>query len=167
MKTVELIIEIQAMLSALHLKYKKLLIGSYLPEAFMVEDFGVIVAGIDRKDYTQVQSKLALEYPDHKLFFMVGDDNLLEKKDELIWELMRSGYMRFIRKNYTRQFNNLIQSGFGRKIVTERLRIWNDKQCYKYFIEENKLALQTPDSYVLSSDPAFFDYMPEENTKGE
>ena len=152
--------EVEIMLSALHLSYKKVKSGQYLPEIYLVEDFGIIVSGIEGIDYIQINSKLTLEYKGYKLFYIECDDNILEKKEELIWELMRLGYMRHIRKNYPRQFQSLISNNFGRKIITERLRIWNDQPMYKYLIEENKFALTTTENAVLSRDPAFFDYMP-------
>lgn len=165
MKVEELEIDIANMLSALHLQYKQGSVGTYLPTIFIAEDFGMIVSGIDAKDYTQVLSKLASTFEGYKFFFVTTNDSMIEKKEELIWELMRSGYIRHIRKSYSRQFNNLILSGFGRKIIKERIRLWNDRPQYKYLIEENELALKTPDTYLLSADPAFFDYMPENNNE--
>jgi hypothetical protein len=163
MKIEELEIDIGNMLAALHLQYKQASIGSYLPNIFLIDDFGIIVAGIEAKDYTQMLSKLTSTYEGYKFFFIVTSDSMLEKKEEFIWELMRCGYIRHIRKSYSRQFNNLILSGFGRKVIKERLRLWDDKPQYKYLIEENELALKTPETYLLSADPAFFDFMPENN----
>ena len=152
--------DVEIMLSALHVGYKKVKAGQYLPEIFIVEDFGIIVSGIEGVDYTQINSKLTLEYQGYKLFYIEREDNISEKKDELIWELMRLGYMRHIRKNYPRQFQSLISNNFGRKIINQRLKLWNDQPMYKYLIEENKFALTTTESALLARDPAFFDYMP-------
>jgi len=156
----DLQIEVEVILYALRLNIKKLKIGQYLPDIFVVEDFGLLVIGLDKEDYTQINSKLTLEYKGYKLFYIECDDNLTEKKEELIWELMRLGYMRHIRKNYPRQFQGLISDNFGRRIIKERLRIWNDQPMYKYLIEENNLALTAPENAILARDPAFFDYMP-------
>lgn len=156
----DLQLDIEVMLSALHLSNKKMKAGQYLPDMFVVEDFGIIVIGLEKTDYTQINSKLTLEYKGYKLFYIECEDNILDKKEELIWELMRLGYMRHIRKNYPRQFQSLISDNFGRKIITERLKIWDDQPMYVYLIEENKFALTTPENAILARDPAFFDYMP-------
>lgn len=160
MSLIELHIDIEAMLSALHLAYRKVSAGKYLPDIDLIEDFGFIVVGLERKDYTQLKSKLTLEYVGYKLFFIEEEDNLSEKKEEVIWELMRLGYMSHIRNNYARQFNQLIHGGFGRKIIKQRLKVWNDQPMYKYLIDTNKLALEFPENTILAKDPSFFDYMP-------
>jgi hypothetical protein len=85
---------------------------------------------------------------------------LIEKRDEIIWTLMRGGFMTYIRQNFPRQFTRLIADGFGDKIIKERLRRWADKPMYRFLIEEDIKAKEVPTTMVLSMEPAFFDYMP-------
>jgi hypothetical protein len=84
-----------------------------------------------------------------------------EKTDEIIWDLMRAGYMTWIRKNYPRQFKQLIvESNFGTKIIKKRLKIWDNEPRFRFLIEENEAALNQSAVYLLSIDPGFYDFMP-------
>lgn len=159
----DLIDDINIMLSTLRVPYKKVLLDNRSTSAFEIKDLGVAVACIFPEDYSFILDKLQLKFNNYRYIFITTSDNLFEKKDAIIWEFMRSGYIRFIRLNYQRQFNELIQQGFGRKIIQERLRLWGNQAKYKYLIEENKRFLDLPTSYILNSDPAFFDFMPEIN----
>ncbi len=162
-KVTSLSLEVRIMLKALHAPFKTVNLGRELPEACLMSIFGTIVMGIDVKDYSHALSKLSTEHKGFRLFFITPADNLIEKKDELIFDLMRSGYMRYIRSTYPRQFSGLIKEyGYGRKIVTERLRIWGDLAKFQFLAEENKLALENQaEGYIMSVDPSFYDYMPE------
>jgi len=162
-RIIDLVTEVKIILKALHVPYKVINLGRDLPEACLVSIFGTVVMGIDGKDYSYAISKLNAEYKGFRIFFITPVDNLIEKKDELIFDLMRSGYMRYIRITYPRQFNGLIKDyGYGRKIVNERLRIWGDLPRFQFLVEENKLALEDQSEvYIMSVDPSFYDYMPE------
>jgi hypothetical protein len=158
----ELAPEITIMVAALHIPFKEVSLGSNLPKLTLIDLFGVVVVGIDRKDYSQVLNKVAASYPHYRCVFLTTTDNLLEKKDELLWDLMRSGYMRYIRYKFPHQFKNLISNtSMGRKIINERLKIWGDKAKFKFLVEENKNALLQSETYLTTIDPSFFDYMPE------
>ena len=50
----------------------------------------------------------------------------------------------------------------GRRIIEKRLEIWGDKPKYKFLVEDNKSVLQHGAMRELTTDPGFFDYMPEE-----
>jgi hypothetical protein len=153
--------EINITLSALWIPYKKVSLGSNFPDVFVIEVLGVVVVGIDPADYSYMLSKLVDKFTNYRYVFISTSETMYAKKDELIWDLMRSGYIRYIRTNYTRQFNNLIQQNFGRKIITERLKVWGDNPKYKYLVDENKKCLDISAPYLVTIDPAFFDYMPE------
>jgi hypothetical protein len=158
----EITAETRIMLSTLHLSYKEAPLGGSLPNAFIIDMFGVAVVGIDVRDYTQVINKVDELYPTYRCCTITTLSNMITKKDEVVFDLMRSGYMRYIRVTYPNQFKNLmVEHGYGRKIINERLRVWDDRQQYKYLIEENKKALNQPASYLLSLEPDFFDFMPE------
>jgi hypothetical protein len=158
----ELQVEVDIMVSAFMLAYKRSKLANNLSDVFDIPELGVLIIGIDPLDYTYTLQKLVEKYEGYRYIILTCDDDLFVKKDEIIWELMRSGYLRLLRYKYQRQFNNLIQQGFGRKIITERLRIWGNIQKYKYLVEENKQCLNVAAPYLVAQDPAFFDYMPED-----
>ena len=159
--------EINIMLSALWIPSKRVSLGATFPDIFVLEDLGVIVIGIDPSDYSHMLNKVVAQFRNYRYIFISTSETIYERKDSIIWDLMRSGYIRYIRTKYTRQFNNLIQQNFGRKIIMERLKIWDDNPKYKYLIEENKQCLNISAPYLVTVDPAFFDYMPEKPTGDE
>lgn len=152
--------EIIITLRTLRVNFKKVNVVKQISTQFVCENFGVVINTIDRDDYTFIRDAVASAYPNYRYVFVSTTDNLIEAKDEIIWSLMQSGFMRHIRTNYQRQFNNLIMEGFGQKIINERLKRWGDHPKYKYLIEENKKALTLPTNMIITNDPAFFDYMP-------
>jgi hypothetical protein len=160
--------EVEIMLSALRVPYKKVPLEASLPDLFILERFGVVVAGFERIEYSIILNRVNSHYRGYRFVPVASDDDLIAKKDELLWELMRGGYMRFIRLSYPAQYKNLLfEYGLGRKIINERLRIWGDVPKYKYLVEENKRVLESSEQYVLNIDPAFYDFMPELVTNQE
>jgi len=158
----EVIIETRIILTSLKLDYKEVKLQNSLPNAFVVEAFGVVLVGMLARDYTQIKSKLEEKFPTYRYIFIDTESNIVEKKYEIIWELMRSGYMRYIRINYPNQFKILLmEHNYSRKIIQKRLKIWGNLKRYKYLVEENKAALEQPINYILTTEPDFFDYMPE------
>lgn len=156
----ELEAEIIITLKTLRVPFKKVTVVKNISSQYISEDFGVLISIMDSVDYTFVKNAVATAYPDYRYVFVSTQDNLVEAKDEVVWTLMQSGFMRYVRTNYPRQFNNLIQEGFGDKIINERLKRWGDQPKYKFLREENKKAKGLPTSMIISNDPAFFDYMP-------
>lgn len=163
MTLAELEIEIQIMLSALKVTARKHNLVKEVSVQFVIEEFGVIICGVNRADYSLVKDIVLKQFgPGWRVVYVSIQGSLHEKKDEIIWEMMRSGYMRYIRTKYPRQFKELItMQNFGKKIVEKRLKIWDGAPKYRFLIEENKAVLKEAVSYVLSIDPSFFDYMPE------
>lgn len=153
---------LKELLTALRLKYKKAVVVKNISFQLLIEDFGVIISGIDRMEYIEVREAVNRHFPGWRDVYINTREVVYEKKEEILWELMRSGYMAYIRHNYPHQFNNLIvMEGFGNKIIRQRLDIWGNKPKYKWFVEEHKLALKESDTYILSMNPGFYDYMPE------
>jgi len=153
--------EIDIMIHALKLKPTKYQMGQKVSVQFAIDDFGVVVCGIERSDYKSIADVVENKFDGWRIVYITTEDSMIEKKEDLIWELMRSGYMKWIRMKYPRDFNNLItMSDFGNKIIQHRLKIWADRPKYRYMVEENKGALGFPSSFILSSDQSFFDYMP-------
>lgn len=130
----------------------------------IIDDFGLIVCCINRMDYAQVNDAVNEQFNGWRLVFISTNDNILEKKYEVLWALMRCGYMKWLRYNFPRQTKSVLlgHDNLGQKIIEERLRIWNDQPKFKYLIEDNMVALRNGVQRELTNDPSFYDYMPEE-----
>lgn len=157
----ELIDDTNIMISTFRVPFKKVPLGTNLPATFELAALGVTITCIFPDDYSVVLGKLHNNFPNYRHIFITTSDNMFEKKDEVIWELMRSGYMRFVRLTYPRQFADVVQHGLGHKIIKERLKIWGNKNKYKYLIQENEECLRVSVATLLNYDTSFFDYMPE------
>lgn len=157
----ELETEIDIILKALRITYKKAQLIKGGGSQFICEDFGVIISSINRTDYSSVKSLVNQKFPGYRYVYISTFDNLLEAKDEVVWTFMQGGYMRLVRMNFPRQFNELIiTQNFGNKIIDERLKRWGSLPKYRYLVAENKKARELPATMVLSTEPGFFDYMP-------
>jgi len=152
--------EVSITLQSLRVPVKKLSVAPEVSVQFISKGFGTIVSVINRADYGFINKLLRESYPNYRYVYVSTYDNLIEKRDEIVWALMEGGFMTYIRENFPRQFNRLIADGFGAKIIRERLRRWADRPMYKFFIDENIKAKDVPTTMVLSMEPAFFDYMP-------
>ncbi len=155
---------VSIMLGQLRVAFKKFNIIRGISTQFIIEDFGLIICCINRVDYAQVNDMLVKNYSDWRLFYVTTNDDIATKKDEVLWHLMRCGYMKWLRYTFPRQVKSIINGteSLGQKIIRERLRIWANKPKYKFLIEDNKAALINGVLRELTSDPSFFDYMPEE-----
>lgn len=88
------------------------------------------------------------------------NDLMEEKKMEIFWELMRSGYMNYLRAEVPRTFKAMITSqGWDKKIIKKRLEIYKEDAKYNYLRELNKWALKESSAYVLAINPGFFDFL--------
>jgi hypothetical protein len=159
-KLIELESDIEITLRSLRVDFRKLYLVKDVSVQFVCEDFGVIVNAINRADYSYVNKVTIENFPNCRYVYITTFDDLLEAKDEIIWTLMQSGYMTYIRKEFGRQFKDLMIDNFGNKIIDERLKRWGDQPKFKFFIEDNKEARQLPVNMVLSAEPSFFDMMP-------
>ena len=158
----DLEIEINTMLNALQLRPNKVYIVKDVSVQFVIEEFGTIVCGINRTDYVEVKKVVENHFVDYRIIYITTNDDLSKKRYEVIWELMTGGYMRWLRYEYPRLFNNLISiDNFGMKIIKERLLRYNNRTKYVYLIEQNEWAMRNSGTYVLSMDPGFYDSMPE------
>lgn len=150
------------MLKAFRVDYKTDRLIKSISFQCVVHQFGTVVTGLVGSEYKLVSDSVIQAYPDFRKVYIAHTDNMMEKKDEVLWALMQGGYMSWIRTNYPRDFKNLVtMQEFGKKIINRRLEIWNDQASYRYLIDYNKAALRQPATYMLSIDPSFFDYMPE------
>jgi len=166
MELKELEEHVSIMLNQLKVSSKITNILRNVSSQFLIEDFGLIVCCINRVDYAQASNSINENFKDWRVIFITTNDNLLEVKDKVLWSLMRGGYMKWLRYTFPRQVKNTLIGidNLGRKIIDERLRLWKNKPKYKFFIEDNLLALKNGVQRELVNDPSFFDYMPEEDT---
>ena len=160
MKLIELEAEIEIILRSLRVTFKKINLVKEVSVQLICEDFGVVANAINRNDYAYINKITMENFPNYRYIYISTFDDLIEAKEEIIWTLMQSGYMKFIRTNFRRQFTDLVVNGFGNKIIDERLKRWGDQPKFKFFVQENKEARQLPVTMVLSTEPAFFDMMP-------
>jgi len=158
----ELNIEVEIILNTLKIRFKKLNLFRDLSTIFVSEEFGTAVCCLNKEDYNYVISVIVEKYNEYRVIYAYTFENINDIRERIIWSFMRGGYIRYVRGNFPRQFTNLlIENDFARKIINERLIFWNKRPKYKFFIEENELALSLPVSVVLSRDSSFYDYMPE------
>lgn len=96
-----------------------------------------------------------------RIVYISPSDTLEEKRMEVIWTLMSAGYMHYLRIEVPRTFKEMIIShGWDKKIVEKRLEIYGDDPKYNYWRDLNKWSLKHPATYVLATDPGFFDFLP-------
>jgi len=160
----ELEIEVSIALNQFRVKYKQISLNRNTVTQFIVDDFGLVISCIDRLDYTQISDSVFNSYENWRYMYITTEDRMLEKRFEILWSLMRGGYMRWLRFNYPRQVRSILlgHDSLGKRIIEERLRLWNNKPKHIFLIEDNKAVLRNGILRELSDDPGFFDYMPEE-----
>ena len=152
--------EIGITLRSLRVPTKKFSLVPDVSVQFISEDFGTIISVINRADYGYINKTVQERYPDYRCVYVSTFDNLIAKRDEIIWALMQGGFMTYIRQNFPRQFQQLVTEGFGIKIIKERLSRWANKPMYAFLISENERAKIIPTTMILATEPTFFDYMP-------
>ena len=154
--------EIKIMLKALKLQFKAASLIKDVALTYQINMFGTVVCVMtNRYDYDIVADIANENFKGWNIFYIALQDSLLEKKEELIWELMRGGYMRWLRYEYQLHFKQILtMQNLGLKIIKERLRRFNDEPRFTYHIESNKWAQGQTVTYILAMDPGFFDYMP-------
>lgn len=160
----ELEANVNATLIALQVEYRKMELMKNIANLFIMNTFGVVVCTMYRKDYKLVDTALKEAYKDWRIIYIVVQDNFLEKKDQIIWALMRSGYLKWLRNNCSDSVfrRMMFNGGFANKIINKRLEIYGDTPKYRYFKECDEFAKgQGRISEYLSKEPAFFDFMPE------
>ncbi|HLD89558.1 MAG TPA: hypothetical protein VI911_00820 [Patescibacteria group bacterium] len=155
--------EVEIILKALFLTYRLDFTTNKSSFYIAIPMFGVVINGIYSVNYKLTDDSIDTRFNGYRIVYVTTEDLLHEWKISLIWALMRSGYLRYIRSRYSNQFKTLIiEQDFARRIIKERLRIWADKPKYVWLANENKEALGMSAAYILSVDPAFYDMMPEE-----
>ena len=112
---------VHATLIALRVDYKKIELMKHIANLFLIDTFGVVVCTMYRKNYKLVDTALKEAYKGWRIVYIVVQDNFLEKKNEIVWKLMRSGYLRWLRNNCSdSQFRRMMfEGGFADKILNK------------------------------------------------
>jgi len=154
--------ELETMLKALRVPYKKMTVIKSVSQQFVCDMFGLIVSATTEADIDYVRNAVIAKMPDYRYYLITSLTNIQKARQDLIWALAEGGYLYFVRANFPRQFNELVtMQDFGNKIITERLSRWKDLPKYRFLIEENEKARRLSATMVMSTEPSFFDYMPE------
>lgn len=156
--------QVSIILSHFRVSFRKSVLARGISSQIVVNDFGLIVCCINRVDYAEASCALNDHYKGWRSMFITTNDNLSERRYQILWNLMRGGYMKWLRYTYPRQLRLVLNGtdNLGQKIIEERLRIWGDQPKYAYFAQDNVEALRNGILRELTNDPSFFDYMPEE-----
>jgi len=158
--------EIAQLLRLLRIPFRELTFAKHLPNFYIIETFGTIITAVDRADEYEMQERFKAKFPGYNYMFVYMNQDFAEAKYNLIWDLARLGYVTYLRSEYESQFYSLITTqDFGTRLIKERLRIWNNKSKYRFLIEQNETALEMSFAVVLTQEPAFFDYMPTEESE--
>jgi len=153
--------DVGVILGALKVPYTITSVIKNITTQYIMEDFGVVVSVITPGDYTLIRERVDDLFKSYSPLYISEKDNLNEKRYEIIWTLMQSGYMKWLRLSYPAQFPNILDAGnLGNLIIDERLYRWDNKAKFKYLIQDNLEAKQVGFRRMLTHDPSFFDYMP-------
>lgn len=154
--------DVSTLLGALRVPYDITSVYKNITVQYVIKVFGTVVSVITPNEYGAVSSKVEDVFKGYRQLYFATSENISEKRYEIIWELMRSGYMKWLRHTYGPQFSNIIETdNLGGKIINERLKVWDYQPKYLYLITENLEAQGASFRRILAEDPAFFDYMPE------
>ena len=164
MDITELEEQIAVALRNFFVSYRKTSLIRGVSVQFIIDDFGVIVCGINRVDYVQIDDAVNNQFPGWRVVYITTNDRIIDKKYSILWALMRGGYMRWLRFNFPRQVKNVLlgPDNLGQRIIEERLRIWGTKPKYNFLVQDNKIVLMNGLLREYTRDQGFFDYMPEE-----
>lgn len=153
--------DVGTVLGALRVPYSVASVYKNITVQYVIGEFGVVVSVITPTDYGAISSKVEETFIGYRHIYVATNDNISDKRYEIIWELMRSGYMRWIRMSYGAQFPNILETdNLGGRIIEQRLKVWDNQPKHLYLINSNLEAQQIGFRRVLAEDPAFFDYMP-------
>jgi len=155
--------EIKHMLKAFMLEAKTGSIVKDFSMQYLIDKFGIIISITDPKNSDYISESINNKYSNWRVITATTKDSIDIIREKVLWELMRSGYMRWVRFTFNSQFKRLIvDSGYDKKIIDKRLKIWGDKEKHRFMVKENTDARGLAATFILSQDPGFFDYMPEE-----
>jgi hypothetical protein len=144
-------------------EWEHLVIGGDVAHWFVVDMFSTLICIVEESNINFVATRILDLYKEHRVVYVTKESSLNVSKEKILWEFMRSGYMRWLRYTYPTKFRYAItEQGFGTKILKKRISLYSDNFKYKFWREDDEAALTLSSSYLLSAEPGFYDYMPEE-----
>jgi len=159
--------DLEVFLKALKIPFSSTNVIKHVTTQFIIEDLGIVLSVLNTNDYVMINERVSFLFKEWKLLYFATAMNLNIKRYPIIFEFMRSGYMKWLREMYRNQYVQIIETdNLGRRIIEERLRIWDNKPMFRLFIQENVNALKNSFRRIISEDPGFFDHMPETFTGG-
>ena len=157
----QLTYDVGIVLGTLRVPYTITSVVKNITTQYIVEDFGVVVSVMNPGDYVLITDRLESLLKDYRIVLVTEHDNFEEKRYEIIWSLMQSGYIRWLRMLYPAQFPTILEAGnLCNLIIDERLKRWANKPMYKFLIQDNIEARKLGLRRMLSQDPGFYDFMP-------
>lgn len=143
---------IYVLLVQFNIKYEKHDYGN--SSIFTVPDFGTKIVYLDGQEFDKKILK------GWHVVYIHPDYDVLKSKERIVWELVKGGYFHYLHNNYKKTFQQMLFSeGWGKKLIKERLRRFKDEPKHNYFRQLNKDALTSPEMWILSQDPGFFDFI--------
>lgn len=154
MNTEEVVQIMNVLLFQFNIKYDKHDYGR--SSIFTISQFGTKIVYLDGQDF---DTKILKGW---NVVYIHPDFDINKSRERIVWGLIKGGYFHYLRNNYKKTFQHMISNeGWGRRLIQERLRRFKDDPVYTYFIELNRDALKASETWVLSQDPGFFDFIQE------
>jgi hypothetical protein len=131
--------------------YEKVISGN--GAIFIIELFGV-------KVFFNCDVKDDREKIGWRTVYIYPKDDVALRKDELSWELIKSGYLNYIRTQAPKLFKRLITlENWDKKLLNKRIQRYADHPKYNYLRDEALMALEVSPVTVLATEPGFYDYL--------
>lgn len=155
-------VRLRSLLNNLRLVYKKGVDQATRATVFYVGEFGVQIHLTKNHSDSRVLADGSVA-----MFFCQesSEEEITAFGEELMWHLIASGYMAYIREervgNKERIFQALIiEQGWGRRIMDRRLELWKKDASKTYMYDRLK---EFKDSYtvieLVARYPGFFDFL--------
>ena len=152
MNAEEIIQILQVLLFQFNVGYDRYNYGN--SSIFTVEMFGVKIVYLDGQNF---EDKILDGW---NVVYIHPDFDVTKSKERIVWGLVKGGYFHYLRNNYKKTFHHMISNeGWGRRLIQERLKRQKHLPKYVYFNELNKDALNAAETWVMSQDMGFFDFM--------
>src|SRR6056297_2756580 len=115
--------DVGVVLGAFKVPYNITSVVKNITTQFIIEDFGVVISVMNAADYSLVSEKVNDLFKGHRIVYVSDRESINEKRYEILWAMMKSGYMKWLRSNFSSQFINILETdNLGNRIIDERLR---------------------------------------------
>jgi len=143
---------VNTLLFQFNINYDKHVYGK--SSIFTVPKFGVKIVYLDGQEFDK---KILSGW---SIVYIHPDFNIIKSKERIVWGLVQGGYFHYLRNNYKKTFHHMMSNeGWGRLLIQERLKRYKTLPKYVYFAELDNDALKVAETWIMSQDPGFFDYM--------